>query len=285
MRTLPARLFALITLGAASIPAQGQGHGPVFGLSTPTLAKGGWSLDATTMGRVAGRREMVMFRSLLSYGINEDLQVSASLPMPLYAPQAGLPPARVAARMPSTPDMEFMLGWRFQRRETGIGSRLESTMYLGFDYPTDATRAGLRMAPGIVGALVTGYASRVIYVWAGALYRRYMTPVGATTDHPGDLLMYSLVVGYRPPPFLQDYPHPDWRLFVEVVGENASRDVAGGVERVASGGRQVFVGPTLLGLYGGWGLSGGPVFRAYRRLNGVQPRESVRMSLNFIRWF
>jgi len=236
------------------------------------------------MGRLLRAQQVAMLRPMLSYGINQDLQLSTSLPMPIYVTQ-GLVPARVATRMPASPDVEFTLGWRFHRRDLSVGRRLESTAYVAFDYPTDPVRAGLRTNPAIAAAVVTGYASRVIYVWAGALYRRYMTPIGATADHPGDLLMYSAVVGYRPRPFQRDYPHPDWRLFVEAVGETAARDVAAGVERSASGGRHVFAGPTLLGLYGEWGLSGGPLFPVYRRPNGSQPREKVRMAVNFVRWF
>ncbi|MGH7710815.1 MAG: hypothetical protein ACREOG_06000 [Gemmatimonadaceae bacterium] len=277
-------VLALITAFAIPSLGRAQGHGPIFGLSTPTLGKGGWSLDATAMGRTLKEQQTAMIRTLLSYGINEDLQVSASLPMPIYATQ-GVVPARVSTRMPSSPDIEFTLGWRFQRRELGIGKRFESTAYLAFDYPTDPLRVGLRTSPGFAGAVATGYASRVIYVWAGTLYRRYVTPIGPTADHLGDLAMYSLVVGYRPPPFQHDYPQPDWRLFVEAVGETTAQDVAAGVERPNSGGDQLFVGPTLLGLYGGWGVSGGPIFPVYRRVNGTQPREKVRMSVNFVRWF
>ncbi len=284
MRNHSVRVLALIASVAIPCMGRAQGHGPIFGLSTPTLGKGGWSLDATAMGRTLKEQQTAMVRTLLSYGINEDLQISASLPMPIYTTQ-GVVPTRVSTRMPASPDIEFTLGWRFQRRELGIGKRFESTAYLAFDYPTDPIRVGLRTSPGFAAALATGYVSRVIYVWAGGLFRRYVTPIGPTADHLGDLAMYSLVVGYRPPHFQHDYPRPDWRLFVEAVGETTAQDVAAGVERANSGGDQLFVGPTLLGLYGGWGVSGGPIFPVYRRVNGTQPRERVRMSINFVRWF
>jgi hypothetical protein len=253
-------------------------------LSTPTLRKGGWSLDADFMGQLIGEHEMVMFRPVVSYGITENLQFSASLPVPIYTSQ-GMMPARVATRMPAVPDIEFTLGWRFHNRELGIGSRFESTTYVMLDYPTDATRMGLRTSPGVAAALVTGYVSRTIYAWAGGLYRRYVTPIGSTADHLGDLTMYSAVLGYRPQTFQREYPHADWRLFVEAVGESTARDVAAGVPRAASGGHRTFVGPTLLGLYGGWGISGGPLFPVYQRLNGQQPRDKVRLALDLIFWF
>jgi hypothetical protein len=277
---------ALVVL-AIAVPGsrvEAQGHGPVFGLSTPTLRNGGWTLDAGFMGQLVGEHEMAMFRPMVSYGITEDLQLSTSFPLPIYTAQ-GTMPSRVAMRMPASPDVELTLGWRFDKHELGVGSRFESTTFLTLAYPTDATRMGLQTSPGVVAALTTGYVSRTIYAWVGGMYRRYVTPVGPTADHPGDVAMYSLVLGYRPPAFQHDYPHADWRLFVEAVGEVAARDVAAGVERSASGGHAVFVGPTLLGLYGGWGISGGPLFPVYQRLNGDQPRERVRLALDLIFWF
>lgn len=277
-------LLAAAVLAAQAGSAPAQSHGPTYGLATPLLGRGGWSLDVAAMGRVVGERRMAMLRPMISYGITEDVQASASLPMPLYVP-AGLPPARSMARMPTNPDVEFMLGWRFHRRGTDVGTRFESTAFVAFDYPTDADRGGLRTSPGLVGAVVTGYASRATYLWAGALYRRYMSPRGADADHPGDVTMYSVVFGYRPPPFRKDYPHPDWRLFVETVGEYSGRDVAAGLERANSGGHQVFVAPTVLGLYGSWGISGGPALPVYRKVNGAQPRERLRFILNTTFWF
>jgi hypothetical protein len=282
VKTVGASLILAGSVGACQ--AAGQGHGPPFGLSTPTLAAHGWSLDIATMGRVVGDRQMVMLRPMVSYGITEHVQVSASFPMPLYVSQ-GLRPAHGMSRMPTNQDVEFLLGWRFHQRATGVGSRVESTMYIGFDYPTDPVRAGVRTVPGLYGAMVTGYASRSIYAWVGGLYRRYMSPIGETADHLGDLTMYSVVVGYRPPLFRRDYPHPDWRVFLEAFGEYGARDAIAGLEQPDTGGHQVFVGPTLLGLYGSWGISGGPVFSVYRNMNGAQPRERMRAVVNTTFWF
>jgi len=261
-----------------------QGHGPAYGLSTPTLGKGGWSLDLSAMSRFVGTTRTVMVRPMLSYGITEDLQISGSFPMPLYTPQ-GIRPAHGMARMPTSPDIEFLLGWRFHRQATGVGSRFESTIYAGFDYPTDAVRAGARTAPGLYGAAVTGYASRAVYAWAGGLYRRYMTPAGNAADHPGDVAMYSLVLGYRPGSFRRDLPHADWRIFLEAFGEWIRSDVIAGVPQLDTGSHQIFVGPTLLGLYGSWGVSGGPVFPVYRRVNGTQLQEKARLIVTTTFWF
>ena len=273
---------------ALSFPAlsvgEAQGHGPVYGLATPTLGKGGWSLDLGAMSRFVGATRSVMLRPMLTYGITEDLQISGSFPMPLYTP-LGIRSAHGMSRMPTNPDIEFLLGWRFHRQGIGIGSRFESTAYVGFDYPTDAVRAGVRTAPGLYAAAVTGYASRSVYLWAGGLYRRYMTPSGSTADHPGDAAMYSLVIGYRPAMFRKELPHSDWRIFLEAFGEWTGVDVVGGVRQPDTGAHQIFAGPTLLGLFGSWGISGGPVFPLLRRLKGSQPREKARLAVITTFWF
>ncbi len=257
----------------------------MYGVATPTLAKGAWSLDLGLMSRsMAGNNTSVMLRPLIAYGITEDLQVSASLPVPLYTPE-GMRPVRMMAMMPATPDVEVLLGWRFHREGTGVGSRFESTAYLGVDYPTDSVRSGVKTSPGIYAAAVTGYASRSVYAWAGGMYRRYLSPTGPTTDHPGDLLMYSLVVGYRPTLFRKELPNADWRIFVEAIGEDIDRDRLAGRELPNTGGKRIFLGPTLLGLYGSWGLSGGPIFPVYTRLNGIQPKDRVRLVVNLTYWF
>lgn len=273
----------IVAAAAVSRDARASGHGPVFGLATPTLGRGAFSLDFAVMGR-SGDSPMAMLRPMLGYGVTEDLQFSVSVPMPLYTEQ-GANPTRMMGMMPAEPDVELLVGYRFHRTSPKVGARFESTAYGGFDYPTDDLRAGTRTAPGLVGALATGYASRTVYAWVGGLYRRYMTPTGETADHLGDLTMYSAVLGYRPPPFRRDYPHPDWRIFVEVVGEHRARDVIASTPVLDSGGHQIFVGPTLLGLYGSWGISGGPVFRVYENLNGTQRNDKVRLVANFTYWF
>jgi hypothetical protein len=253
-------------------PAQAfaSGHGPVFGPATPTLGKGAWSLDVAAMGRF-GDDNQALLRPMLGYGITEDLQISLSLPMPLYARRGSTPPARMMAMTPAEPDIEVLVGWRFARKSNAVGSRVESTAYVGFDYPTDTARGGVATSPA--GA-VTGYASRSVYLWAGAMHRRYMSPTGAT-DHIGDAILCNVVFGYRPPSFRKELPHPDWRVFVEAVGEHAFRDVRGGAGLPDTGGDRIFMGPTLLGLYGPWGMSGGPLFPLYQNLDGAQPTEKV----------
>src|SRR5438876_1675499 len=82
-----------VVLIALAETANAVGHGPVFGLATPTNVQGGWTLDISTMDRVGTLDSGVMSRAMLSYGITEDLQVSISGPAVFST--APLPPARV----------------------------------------------------------------------------------------------------------------------------------------------------------------------------------------------
>lgn len=280
---------ALVAIAFASGGARATGHGPVYGLATPTLAEGGWSLDVSAMYRQMGdagdvNGHAAMLRPMLGYGITEDLQLSFSVPVPIYT-HPGLRTARMMGMMTAAPDAEGLLTWRFQRNGNDVGSRIESTALLGLEYPSDSVRAGVRTAPGFLVGGVTGYASRSVYAWAGALYRRYQTPLGPSADHPGDLLFYSLVVGYRPEMFRQELPHADWRFFVEAVGEWTGRDRIAGRAVVDSGGNHILVGPTVLGLFGSWGISGGPMFVAYSNLNGTQREDRLRFVTNYTYWF
>ena len=274
-----AGLVAAVT----ALPLSAQGHGPVYGLSTPTLGRGGWSLDVAAMGRLFDGGRTAMLRPMLSYGVTEDLQISTSLPVPV-ARDAAAPGVRAFTRMPASQDVEVMLGWRPQRRGTGVGARRETTIWLAADLPTDGRRAGLDTAPGLFASIVTGYVSRTVYVWLGGAYKRSLT-TGPDRHRAGDVTMGSLVLGYRPPAFRADFPHPDWRAFLEIVAERIGNDTAGGESRSDSGGRQLYAAFTLLGLYGSWGLAGGPAFPVYQVLEGDQREEGVRLALNASFWF
>jgi len=52
-----------------------------------------------------------------------------------------------------------------------------------------------------------------------------------------------------------------------------------------SGGEGILIGPTVLGLYGRWGVSGGVLFPAHERLNGSQPGENFRARAIVTYWF
>ena len=114
-------LAAVALMAAVAVSSlAAQGHGPVYGLSTPTLGRGGWSLDIGGMGRLFDGGRTAMLRPMLSYGVTEDLQISASLPVPLARDPAA-PQVRAFTRMPASQDVEMMLGWRLQRRGIGVG--------------------------------------------------------------------------------------------------------------------------------------------------------------------
>src|ERR1700694_3841701 len=68
---------------AGSTSAQATGHGPVYALSTPPLPQGAWSLDIGAMyWRSAHQAAMV--RPMLGYGITPDLELTLSVPVPIY---------------------------------------------------------------------------------------------------------------------------------------------------------------------------------------------------------
>lgn len=274
--------IALVVV-AVSLPLSAQGHGPVYGLSTPTLGRGGWSVDVAGMGRFFSGGRTLMLRPMLSYGLTEDVQLSASVPLPLKS-DAAAPRVRAFTRMPASEDIELMVGWRLQRRGTGVGTRQETTLWLAADIPTDDARGGLDTAPTFSGSIVTGYASRSTYLWIGGAYRRSLA-TGPDDHRSGDGAMGSLVVGYRPRSFRRDYPHPDWRGFIEVVAERVGSDTVLGVEQPDSGSRQLYAAFTLLGLYGSWGLAGGPAFPLFQSQNGTQPDDGIRLALNATFWF
>ena len=60
--------------------------------------------------------------------------------------------------------------------------------------------------------------------------------------------------------------------------ERAGADVAG------SSGNQVFIGPTTLGVYKNYAVSGGVQFAVYQNIGPIYPRERVRVAVNFT-WF
>jgi hypothetical protein len=275
----------LVLLGAVAsgvtVPAAAQGHGPIYGLSTPTLGRGGWSLDVGAMARILDGSGTLMLRPMLGYGITEDLQAFGSLPLPL-ASDISAPPVRGFTRMPATRDLEIGLGWRPQRAGVGIGARRETTVWVALDQPLDGSRRGVATAPGVFGSLVTGYASRAVYIWAGAAYRRYSSDGG---DRPGDVTMASLVLGYRPWFFRGDYPSPDWRGFVEFVGERVEEDAVEGRFLPGTGARQLYLAVTALGLYGSWGIAGGPAFPLYQETERAGPSERGRFAVNVTFWW
>jgi hypothetical protein len=157
-----------LLLAAASAvsprPAAASGHGPVFGLATPTNPKGGWSFDSNFMVR-GGDGFGAMFRPALGYGLTENLKVSVSAPVVFKAEPFAA--SRMSAFTSMSGDFEGPAIWRFHRQDTGVGSRFESAGIGGVlvPGPQDAGGAlkGLHSGLGALAGGVTGVASRSHY--------------------------------------------------------------------------------------------------------------------------
>ena len=273
-----------VVLTAFAATAAASGHGPIFGLATPTNAKGGWSLDLGTMGRVGENNLGTMERAMFSYGVTEDLQLSFSVPAIFNS--APLAPARITGMMPSSPDFEGLAAWRFQRHATGVGTRLETTAYVGLLVPGPQRPAGmlgsLQRAPGLYTAITTGMASRANYIWGGIGNTHYAQRGG---DQRPNIFTYTLVYGYRPIPLRKDYPHWDWRVFGEMTGEDSSRVLKAGMLMPGTGGDQLLLGPGTLGIYKNYAIEAGIQFPVYRNTGLRFDREKLRFAINFSYFF
>jgi hypothetical protein len=263
--------------------AHASGHGPVFGLATPTNPRGGFSFDTSLMGRY-GDGGGTMFRATLGYGITENLKVSLSAPV-LFQTEP-FAPARVAAFTPMGGDFEALAIWRFHRQDTGIGSRFETAAIGGLLAPgpqdSGGVLKGVRSGPGALAGIVSGIASRSHYVWAGVTYQRYAE---SEQDRRPDLLFYSLAYAYRPPSWRTDKGW-DWRIFGELTGEKASHIQRASVALPGSESHQVFAGPTTLGVYKNYAVSAGIQFPLYQDVSrAYYPRERFRFAINFSYFF
>lgn len=277
-------LLALVVTVFLPLPAAASGHGPVFGLTTPTNSKGGWSLDIGLMGRSGAADNGVMSRTMLSYGITEDFQLSATFPYVFSS--VPLAPARVTSMMSATSDFEGIAAWRFHRRGTRVGTRVESTAYAGLIFPGAQRPKGmlgnLKRAPGVYTAVATGMASRSHYVWVGVGNVHFAE---RDADQRPNLFTYSGVWGYRPPALRKDYPHWDWRLFVELTGEISNKVRMDGSRMAGTGGHQIFLGPTVLGIYKHYAIEGGVQFPAFRDVGANFQHERFRFAINFSHFF
>lgn len=275
---------SIVLVLVAAADAFASGHGPVFGLTTPTNARGGWAFDLGFMGRKGTDDVAAMLRAMLSYGITEDVQVSVSAPVVFSS--APLMPGRMTAMMPGTGDVEAIGAWRFHRQSVGVGSRLESTAYGGLILPGPQRPAGkageLRKAVGTYAAISSGYASRSHYVWGGAGNTRFAESQG---DRRPGLFIYSFVWGYRPPALRKEYPDWDWRVFAEITGERAGTMRRQGIDVPGTGGHQLFLGPTTLGIYKNFAVEGGVQFPIYRAVGSLQQTETFRFAVNISYFF
>lgn len=268
----------LVLLATILLPSCGfaDGHGPVFGLATPTNSKGEWSFDSGVFGRTNSFGSQASFRELIGYGFTP--HVTVSLTAPVVFGSASLTPTRIQAG----DDFDAKVAWRFQHRATKVGTRFESTAFAGLVAPGPQSGfAGIARtsnAPGTMFGAVTGMASRSNYIWIGSTFTKFYERNG---DRRPDVLDYSLVYGYRPAKWRRPPDKWDWRLFGELVGERSGRFVQRSATVPETQAHQVFVGPTALGIYRNYTVSFGAQFPIYRDVGSLFPKERVRFAINF----
>jgi hypothetical protein len=281
IRHLAGALIACALGGLWSVPLVASGHGPLFGAATPVLGKGGWSFDAALMGRGTDEAIAQTLRSMIGFGVTEDVQISASLPIDIGTHPI-LPGGRMMASMSGNRDLEVLGGWRVHKRPVGIGGRVETTIFAGWTVPFGGTHHGRPSAPALSLTAVTGLASRTHYVWVGGGHQQFFED---DRSRPGHVSTLSVVYGYRPPAWQMDYPRPDVRIFVEATAERIGRERLSGVELSETGGKAVFVGPSVLALYKAYGLEAGIQFPLYRDMRIWEPAERFRFGVNFAYFF
>jgi hypothetical protein len=282
MTQLNARLWAAVF--AVTLPLAQQlnaaDHGPVFGLATPTNPKGGWSLDLGVNGRGATASTL---EAELTYGLTPNIKLAVSGPVVFRADP--YPRSSVTTNTPISGDFSGLVWWRFQRKDFA-GKRIETTAVAGAlaPGPQEETGAykGLNSGPGYLVGGVTGVASRSQYVWVGASYQRYAESKG---DRRPDRLSYTAVYGYRPLSWRTDYPRWDWRIFGEFTGERTGALQRQAVELPGSRAKQMFLGPSVLGVYRAIGIEAGMQFPVYRDAGALYPKERFRFALNFAYFF
>jgi hypothetical protein len=280
MMTKHALCGTLLVAAWLTSPVFAAGHGPVFGTATPVLGRGGWSLDqAWTLRAGDDAQREQMLKTMLSFGITENWQVSGSFPLAMS--DGALAPARMMSAMSSDREFEGLSAYRFQRRTVGIGGRQESTLYVGGTTPFESTRNGVNVGASVEAGISTGFASRAHYVWVGGGLQHFFERDG---QQFGSSRLVTAVYGYRPAILRTEAGKPDLRFFVEATAEDrASARASSAI--AAEGARTVFVGPTALLLYKAMGVEGGVLFPAYEAVAPATPAERVRVAVNFTYFF
>ena len=99
-------------------------------------------------------------------------------------------------------------------------------------------------------------------------------------DQRPDVVASSLVYGYRPPSWRADRHQWDWRIFAELTGEHTGLARHGGLQIPGSDANQVFLGPSVLGIYNYFAVSGGVQFPLYSDHGRLYPKEGARVAIN-----
>ena len=258
-------------------------HGPVFGLATPTNPKGGWSFDLGLNARGGSGGLSSTLEAELTYGVTQNLKLALSAPA-VFQPDPYVR-SSVTTNTPISGDFSGLAWYRFHKKDFA-GKRVESTAVGGLLVPGPQAETGvyrgLNSGVGYLIGAVKGVASRSQYVWAGASYQRYGESKG---DRRPDLLTYTAVYGYRPLSWRTDYPRWDWRIFGEFTGEHAGTLQRSMVTLPGSQANQMFLGPSVLGVYRAIGVEGGVQFPVYRDAGPLYPKERYRSVLNFAYFF
>ncbi len=280
MYQLKTRAVALAAVLAMAQLVKGADHGPVFGLATPTNPQGGWSFDLGVNGRGGSASNL---EAELTYGVTPNLKLEVSGPV-VFQPDP-YPRSSVTVNTPISGDFSGLAWYRFQRKDFA-GKRVESTAVAGVLVPGPQQETGLyrdlNSGAGYLVGGVTGVASRSQYVWVGATYQRYAESKG---DRRPDLLSYTAVYGYRPQAWRTDYPRWDWRVFGEFTGERTGTLQRESLEVPGTQAKQMFLGPSLLGVYRAIGIEAGMQFPIYRDTGQLYPRERYRFAINFAYFF
>lgn len=273
-------VVAFVSLFALAQTIKAADHGPVFGLATPTNPQGGWSFDLGVNGR-SGMASVL--EAELSYGLTQNIKLAVSGPV-VFQPDP-YPRSSVTTNTPISGDFSGLVWWRFHKKDLA-GKRIESTAVAGALVPGPQQETGpyrgLSSGPGYLVGAVTGIASRSQYVWVGTSYQRYAESKG---DRRPDLLTYTAVYGYRPFSWRTDYPRWDWRIFGEFTGERTGTLQRQNLELLGSGAKQMFLGPSLLGVYRAIGVEMGIQFPVSRDAGPFYPRERYRFAVNFAYFF
>jgi hypothetical protein len=283
LRQKRAYVLLVATMIITATHVNAADHGPVFGLATPTNPQGGWSFDLGINGRGGTGGFSSTLEAELSYGVTQNFKLSVSGPL-VFQPDP-YPRSSVTENTPISGDFSGLAWWRFQKKDFA-GKRFESTAVGGILFPGPQREAGiyggLNSGVGYLVGAVTGLASRSQYVWVGTSYQRYTESDG---DRRPDLLSYTAVYGYRPQSWRTDYPRWDWRIFGEFTGERAGPLQRQMIELRGSEAKQMFVGPSVLGVYRAIGIEGGLQFPIYRDAGSLFPKERYRFALNFAYFF
>jgi len=265
----------LVVLGLPLF-AEAAAHGPVFGLATPTNSQGEWSFDEGIFGRSTSLGSQASVRELIGYGFTPHLTLSLALPV--VVGDTTLPPTRI---QPGD-DFDSTVAWRFQHRATKVGTRFESTAFAGLAVPGPQSGfkgiAHTTNVPGTMFGVVSGMASRSNYLWLGSTYTKFYEHNG---DKRPDVLDYSLVYGYRPPKWRRPPDKWDWRMFGELVGERSDRFLQSNDPVPNTQAHQVFLGPTVLGIFHNYTVSFGAQLPIHQDVGSAFPREHVRFAANF----